>query len=121
MTFWEFIFKVFAGYEVVDFLYGLMLLVIIVCLYRGHRSKDVNLWDVITSTDKTGKVRTDARKLFEAGAFTVMTIAFSYQAILGKLTEWYAAIYVGAFVTAKWLRDREQRLSRQQTGEAPAP
>ena len=48
-----------------------------------------------------------------------MTIGFSYLVVQGKLTEFYAAIYVGAFVTARIFRDREQRLNRKIEKESP--
>jgi len=89
----------------------LVLLFIVWCLYRGHRAGHINLWEVVTATDKRGITRTDSRKMFEAGAFVVMTIGFAYLVVQGKLTEVYAAIYVGAWVTARYLRDREQRLN----------
>lgn len=95
-----------------DYIYVLILIVIVACLYRGHRNGNINLWEIITATDRAGVTRTDARKLFEAGAFVIMTIAFAYLVVQDKLTEFYAAIYVGAFVTARIFRDREQRLNR---------
>lgn len=100
-------------YYVADWLYLAILLTAVLCLYRGHRSGTVDLWDVVRATNKDGKVFTDPRKLFEAGAFVVMTVYFSHAALQGKMTEWYAAIYVGAFVAARYARDREQRLNRQ--------
>lgn len=96
-----------------DYIYVSILVVIVLCLYRGHRQGHINLWEIVTSTDKTGRTRTDSRKLFEAGAFVVMTIGFAYLVVQEKLTEFYAAIYVGAFVTARIFRDREQRLNRE--------
>lgn len=99
-------------YYIADWLFLLMLLIAVLCLYRGHRNRDVDLWDVIRATGKEGKVYTDPRKLFEAGAFVVSTVGFAHMTIQGKLTEWYVMTYLGAFVTAKFLRDREQRLNR---------
>jgi len=104
-------------YFVADWLYLLLLLTAVLCLWRGHRTGAINLWDTVRTTKK-GKdgapdfIYTDPRKLFEVGAFVVMTCGFSYQVIQGKLSEWYAGIYVAAFVTARALRDREQRLNR---------
>ena len=88
------------------------LVLVVICLYRGQRTKQINLWDTVTATDKGGTTRTDSRKLFEVGAFVVMTTAFAYWAITDRLSEWYALIYVGAFVAARSMRDREQRLNR---------
>lgn len=102
-----------GNYWLADYIYFAAILMVTFCLWRGHRTGQINLWDAVTTTARDGRVRTDARKLYEAGAFVVMTIAFSYLVVQDKLSEGYAAIYVGAFVTAKFLRDREQRLNRQ--------
>lgn len=88
------------------------LLWVAVCLGYGHRTGKVNLWDCVRSTDRHGVERTDPRKLFEAGAFVVMTLGFAFLVLADKLTEVYAALYVGAWVAARSLRDREQRLNR---------
>lgn len=98
-------------YYIADWLFLTMLTVAVLCLYRGHRNHDVDLWDVIR-TGKGGKSYTDPRKLYEAGAFVVMTVGFAHMTIQGKLTEAYAGIYVGAWVAARYLRDREQRLNK---------
>lgn len=99
-------------YYIADWLYLAILLTAVLCLYRGHRGGNVDLWDVIKATGKDGKVHTDPRKLFEAGAFVVSTVGFSHMVIQGKLTEWFVMFYLAAWVTAKTLRDREQRLNR---------
>ena len=88
------------------------LVIVVWCLYRGQRSGKIDLWDTVRATGKDGKTFTDSRKMFEVGAFVVMTTAFAYWAIIDRLSEAYAAIYVGAFVAARSLRDREQRLNR---------
>jgi len=99
-------------YFIADWLYLLVLMTAVLCLWRGHRAQRIDLWDTIRT--KKGEVTyTDPRKLFEVGAFVVMSCGFSYMVIQGKLTEWYAGIYVTAFVAARYLRDREQRLNRQ--------
>ena len=100
------------GYWAADYVYVLTLIIVVLCMYRGQRERNINLWDCVRATTKDGKIVTDARKLFEAGAFVVMTVAFSYLVVQDKLTEFYAAIYVSAFVAARSLRDREQRLNR---------
>lgn len=102
-----------GNYWLADYIYFAAILTVVYCLWRGHRKGFINLWDTVTTTSRDGKTRTDARKLFEAGAFVVMTIAFSYLAVQDKLSEGYAAIYVGAFVAARFARDREQRLNKQ--------
>ena len=85
-----------------------------VSLIRMHRSKDMpSLTDLITSTDKKGRIRLDPRKCFEAGAFLTTTWAFVFLTASGKLTEFYMTAYVGAWVLARSMRDREQRLSQQ--------
>lgn len=97
--------------ELAPAIYVAILLCLVLCLARGHRTGEINLWELVTATDRGGNKRTDGRKLFETGAFVVMTTAFAYWALVGRLTEWYALIYVGAFVAARSLRDREQRLN----------
>ena len=95
--------------------YVATLLVVVFCLWRGHRSGKIDLWDCIRA-GRDDKVFTDPRKLFEAGAFTVMTVTFCYLSVLDKMSEAYAALYVGAWVVARSMRDREQRLSNPQNG-----
>ncbi len=94
-------------------LYIVVLMALVMCLGRGHRTGKINLWDLVTSTAKNGDIHTDGRKLFETGAFVLMATAFAYWALIDRLTEWYALLFVGSFVTARALRDREQRLNRQ--------
>lgn len=91
--------------------YILAIIVVVACLHRGHRNGHIDLWDTVR-TSKDGKTFTDPRKLFEAGVFAIMTITFAYLGLLDKMSEWYAAIYVSAFVTARVMRDREQRLNK---------
>lgn len=98
-------------YFIADWLYLAVLMTAVLCLWRGHRTERIDLWDTIR-TKKGDATYTDPRKLFEVGAFVVMSCGFSYMVIQGKLTEWYAGIYVAAFVTARYLRDREQRLNK---------
>lgn len=76
-------------------------------------------WDYITST-KDGKVRFDPRKTWEAGAFLVSTAAFAWLAYHDKLTEWFFVGYMGTWVGARFLRDREQRLNNGGPSD-PAP
>lgn len=103
---------------IIQAIMGLILLVggslALVSLIRMHRNKDMpSLNDLITSTDRKGKVRLDPRKCFEAGAFLTTTWAFVFLTASGKLTEWFLTVYVGAWVIARTMRDREQRLSQQ--------
>ena len=103
----------FKGYVLADAIYVVVLLIVVACLWRGQHKGKIDLWDLVTATGKQGTVRTDARKLFEVGAFVVMTVGFSYLLLIGRMSEFYAGIYVGAFVGARYLRDREQRLNKQ--------
>ena len=83
-----------------------------VSLLRMHRDHSLpSLTDLITATDKKGKTRLDARKCFEAGAFLTSTWAFVFLTAAGKLTEWYFVGYLGSWVGARFLRDREKRLA----------
>lgn len=85
-------------------------------LLTMHKDKRLpNLTDLLTSTDRKGKVRFDARKCFEAGAFLASTWAFIFLTAQGKLTETYLTVYMGAWVVARTMRDREQRLTTQGT------
>lgn len=99
--------------------YSVVLVVVVLCLFRGQRSGAINLWDLVTATDRTGSTRTDGRKFFECGAFVVSTVAFSYLVVVDNLTEVFLTVYMGAWVTARFLRDREQRLNRQIPGVPP--
>ena len=67
-------------------------------------------WDVLTSTDKDGKTRFDARKCWECGAFWVSTWAFIYLTLTKDMTEWYFGGFMLVWAGARSLRDREQRL-----------
>ena len=95
--------------------YVVTLLAVVLCLYRGHRTGDINLWDCVRS-GRDGKVYTDPTKLYLAGAFFIMTTGFAYLVLLDKMSEAYALVYVATFAGAKWARDREQRLNKK---EAP--
>lgn len=88
-----------------NIVYILTLLLAAFCLARGHRGGYINLWDLITATDRSGKTRTDGRKLFEVGAFFVMTITFYFLTVTGKMSEWYALIYAASWITSRTLRD----------------
>jgi len=83
-----------------------------ISLWRVQRDpKKPDLLDLLTSTDKAGKVRFDSRKCFEAGAFATSTWAFVHLTLTHQLTEWFLAAYIGAWVFARTMRDREQRLT----------
>ena len=88
-----------------------------VSLIRMHRNRSLpSLFDLVTATDKTGQIRLDARKCWEAGAFLSSTWAFVFLVAGGKLTEIYLTVYIGTWVGARFLRDREKRLNN-----GPAP
>jgi hypothetical protein len=94
-------------------LLGAFIVMIGISLWRMHANEDQpDLTDLITAMDKAGKIRFDARKCFEAGAFAVSSWGFIYLTLAGKLTEWFFIGYMAAWTTARFLRDREQRLSR---------
>jgi hypothetical protein len=99
-------------YAYSHWIYILTLIVVVVCLYRGHRQGHVNLWDMVTST-KGDKTFTDRRKFFETGAFVVSSVAFSYLVVVDKLNEIFLTLYITTWVGAAYLRDREQRLNKQ--------
>ena len=83
-----------------------------VSLLRMHKDKKLpTLLDLITATDKKGRVRLDARKCFEAGCFLASTWGFVYLIAANRFTEFYFVGYMGAWVGARWLRDREKRLA----------
>lgn len=97
--------------------------IIVWSLLRMHRDPDMpNLMDLLTTTDKRGNTRLDARKCWEAGAFMASTWGFFFMMGAGKMTEWYFMAYMGTWVGARFLRDREQRLDpskQQQKGTTP--
>ena len=97
-------------------IYMITLLLAALCLARGHRENKINVWEIVTSTDRNGIVRTDGRKLFECGAFFVMTVTFYFLTVTGHMTEWYALIYASAWVAARGLRDMAQ-IKQQQTAK----
>lgn len=72
-------------------------------------------WDYVTSTDKHGKVRFDPRKSFEWGSYWVSTTWGSVLLYQGKFTEWFFVGYMAVWTGARYLRDREQRLSNAPT------
>jgi hypothetical protein len=106
--------------HIVAAFYFIALLLAALCLARAHRESKINLWDMVTATDRAGKERTDGRKMFETGAFFVMTLTFAVLTVTAKLTEWYALIYVGAWVTARIFRDKAQMQQRLTDGSAPS-
>ena len=86
--------------------------VIGVSLLRMHRDKSQpTLLDLITATDRKGKTRLDARKCFEAGSFLLSTWVVVYLTSAGKLTVEYFTVFLGVWTTARFLRDREKRLT----------
>ena len=82
-----------------------------VSLLKMHRDPQApNLRDLITSTDKEGRVRIDARKCFEAGCFLTSTWGFVYLVTANRFTEFYFAGYMGAWIGARFMCDREKRM-----------
>lgn len=68
-------------------------------------------WDYVTSTGKDGKVRFDPRKSFEFGSYWVSTTWGCVLLYQGKFSEWFFVAYMAAWTAARFLRDREQRLT----------
>jgi len=101
------------GYILGDYLYAFGIALFYGLLLLQHRRGTLDLNYLITSTDKKGKTRVDGRKLGEVGAWYVMTLGLWYLVVHDKITEFYVLAYLGAFVTARFLRDREQRLNKQ--------
>lgn len=83
-----------------------------VSLLQMHKNPDApNLTDLLTSTDKQGHVRFDARKCWEAGAFLASTWSFVFVTAQGKMDATFFLAYAGVWAAARTMRDREQRLS----------
>lgn len=101
---------------VAQWLYLIAWITIGILVARAQSQRKIDLWDTIRTTDKQGNIRIDPRKTFEAGVFLAMLLGFIYMVFQGVIatTEGlaYTTIFVGAFVTARALRDREQRLNR---------
>ena len=89
-------------------IYVLVLLWLILCLGWGNKTGRIDLWELATVTDKHGKVRTDNSKLYETGAFLVMTLTFCFLGVLDKLSEWYALIYVSAWVASRAMARKDK-------------
>ena len=68
-------------------------------------------WDFLTATARDGKVRFDARKGFEAGAFLVSTWGFVFLILADRMSEFYFVGYLATWTAARFLRDREKRLA----------
>jgi len=93
-------------------LVGIAVLIVVMVRIQIDETRP-DLMDLLTSTDKTGKVRFDARKCWEAGAFVTSTWGFVFVMVDGKMTEWFFGGYMATWVMARALRDREQRLGRE--------
>jgi len=72
-------------------------------------------WDYVTSTDKQGRVRFDPRKSFECGSFLVSTTCGSILIYQQQFSEWFFIGYMAAWTAARWLRDREQRMTESES------
>lgn len=93
--------------------FGLLAILAGLLTWRLNRQDNgLDFSDLITSTDRKGRVRVDARKCFELGAFLTSTAVFAFITVVDKLTEWFFVGYMTAWVGARWLRDRERRLDR---------
>lgn len=88
--------------------YVLTLLLGVLCIARGHRQGKINLWHLVTATDRNGIERTDGRKLFEVIGMSVMTITFYFLTVTARLTEWYVLIFALAVIGGRVARDMAQ-------------
>ena len=82
---------------VLQALLGLVVLGLIISAWRFHNNdhyRHFNLIDLVTNRE--GKISRPA--MMELGAFVLMTWGFVVLITKGALTEWYAGLYVGAFV-----------------------
>lgn len=102
------------GYWPADFMFALGVAAMFAVLWFLHIRGKINLIECITATDRTGVVRTDARKMIEFCTWYILSLGFVYIVVNDKLTEWYVMAYIGGATITRYLRDREQRL-------APAP
>lgn len=85
---------------------------IAVSLYRMHINPDApNLMDLITATDRTGRVRVDSRKCFEAAAFLTSTWVMVFITAAGKFSFEAFGLYMATYTAARFLRDREKRMA----------
>ena len=83
-----------------------------VSLLRMHRaSNTAQLGDLITSTNKKGRVFLDSRKCFEAGSFCLSTWVMVYITLGKGMTVDFFTAYLLCWTAARALRDREKRLS----------
>ena len=101
----------FLGYWPADFIFSLGVVLMFAALWYLHLSGKINLIDCITSTDKQGGIRTDPRKLIEFCTWYALTLTLVYIVVQDKLTEYFILAYIGGATTARFLRDREQRLN----------
>lgn len=108
----------------IDYVVQIAMSTILICgtiaigvsLIKMHRSQtEPSLSDLITATDKVGQKRFDARKCFEAGSFALSTWIMVYLTLGKGMTIEFFGVYLGVWTTARFLRDREQRLSGQKT------
>lgn len=84
-----------------------------VSLIRLNRDpSEPSLSDLITATDRKGKKRLDARKCFEAGSFCLATWIMVYLTLGKGMTIDFFTVYLGVWTAARYLRDREKRLSQ---------
>lgn len=106
---------------VLNLVLAAVALAVMVSMWRFHKStryQSFNLLDLITTHD--GKVSRPA--VMEFGAWIMMTWAFIVLVQRDKLAEWYAGIYVGAFVIraahSAWLSCKNGGANSKQGTEA---
>ena len=106
--------------QVGNIIYLLTLVIGVFCIARGHRQGKINLWELVTSTDRNGVVRTDGRKLFEVIGMSVMVITFYFLTITARLSEWYVLIFAVSVIGARIARDIAQ-IKQAALGAQPPP
>lgn len=94
--------------QVGNFIYLLTLVGGVSCVARGHRTGKIDLWHMVTSTDRCGVVRTDTRKLFEVVGMSALTITFYFLTVTRALSEWYVLIFAVAVIGGRIARDIAQ-------------
>lgn len=82
---------------ILNILLASIAIAVLVSFWRFHsdpKYKDFNALDIITNNE--GKLSRPA--IMEFGAFVIMTWGYVFLLNKGGLSEWYAGLYVGAFV-----------------------
>jgi len=101
------------GYILGDYLYAFGIALFYGLLLLQHRRGTLDLNDLITSTDKKGKTRVRRPQARRSRGVVRHDTGTLVSGGSRQDHEFYVLAYLGAFVTARFLRDREQRLNKQ--------